>query len=107
MSNEKKPDFSNVQSGSSSTEQGKPDFSNVRSGASSTEQITGGSGGTGGMGERSYTVVKGDTLSHIARDHYGKASKWRAIFEANRDKIANPDLIHPGQEFVIPDIPGK
>lgn len=104
MSNEKKPDFSNVQSGSSSTEQVKPDFSNVQSGASSTEQITGGSGGTGGMGERSYTVVKGDTLSHIARDHYGKASKWRAIFEANRDQLADPDKIFPGQVLKIPAI---
>jgi hypothetical protein len=37
MSNDKKPDFSNVQSGSSSTESGRPDFSNVRSGATSTE----------------------------------------------------------------------
>lgn len=104
MSNEKKPDFSNVQSGSSSTEQVKPDFSNVQSGASSTEQITGGSGGIGGMGERSYTVVKGDTLSHIARDHYGKASKWRAIFEANRDQLADPDKIFPGQVLKIPAI---
>ena len=104
MSNEKKPDFSNVQSGSSSTEQSKPDFSNVQSGASSTEQITGGSGGTGGMGERTYTVAKGDTLSHIAKDHYGKASKWRAIFEANRDQLADPDKIFPGQVLKIPAI---
>ena len=42
MSTEKKPDFSNVQSGSGSTEQSKPDFSNVKSGASSTEEIVGG-----------------------------------------------------------------
>lgn len=104
MSNEKKPDFSNVQSGSSSTEQSKPDFSNVQSGATSTEQITGGSGGTGGMGERTYTVAKGDTLSHIAKDHYGKASKWRAIFEANRDQLADPDKIFPGQVLKIPAI---
>ena len=104
MSNEKKPDFSNVQSGSSSTEQSKPDFSNVQSGASSTEQITGGSGGTGGAGERSYTVAKGDTLSHIAKEHYGKAGKWRAIFEANRDQIDDPDKIFPGQVLKIPAI---
>ena len=104
MSNEKKPDFSNVQSGSSSTEQSKPDFSNVQSGASSTEQVTGGSGGTGGAGERSYTVAMGDTLSHIAKAHYGKAGKWRAIFEANRDQIDDPDKIFPGQVLKIPAI---
>lgn len=103
MSNEKKPDFSNVRSGSGSTETAKPDFSNVRSGASSSEQIT---GGTGVGGETTYTVVKGDTLSHIAREHYGKASKWQAIFEANRDQLDNPDKIFPGQVLKIPVIDG-
>ncbi|GAB3100683.1 LysM peptidoglycan-binding domain-containing protein [Lysobacter terrae] len=102
MSNEKKPDFSNVQSGVSSTEQLRPDFSNVRSGVSSTEEITGGSGGTGGGGEMTYTVVKGDTLSHIAKEHYGKASKWQVIFEANRDQLDDPDKIYPGQVLKIP-----
>ena len=102
MSNEKKPDFSDVKSGSSSTEQSRPDFSDVRSGASSTEQITGGSGGTGGAGETTYTVAKGDTLSHIAKEHYGKASKWHAIFEANRDQIDDPDRIFPGQVLRLP-----
>ncbi len=98
MSNEKKPDFSKVQSGSSSTEQTRPDFSNVQSGASSTEQMA------GGAGERTYTVVKGDTLSHIAKAHYGKAGKWRAIFDANRDQIDDPDKIFPGQVLKIPAI---
>jgi len=51
-------------------------------------------------------VVKGDTLSHIAREHYGKASKWQAIFEANRDQLDNPDKIFPGQVLKIPVIDG-
>ena len=101
MSNEKKPDFSNVRSGSSRTEQGKPDFSNVQSGASSTEQVT---GGATDMGARTHTVAKGDTLSHIAKEHYGKASKWHAIFEANRDQLDDPDKIFPGQVLKIPVI---
>ena len=107
MSNDKKPDFSNVQGGVRSTEQlsdrpasNKPDFSNVRSEVSSTEEIT----GDGGTGERSYTVESGDTLSHIAKAHYGKAGKWRAIFEANRDQIDDPDRIFPGQVLKIPAI---
>ena len=111
MSNNKKPDFSNVQGGVRSTEQmsdkpasNKPDFSNVRSEVSSTEEITGGSGSGGGMGGRSYTVESGDTLSHIAKAHYGKAGKWRAIFEANRDQIDDPDRIFPGQVLKIPAI---
>ena len=98
MSNEKKPDFSDVKSGSSSTEQSRPDFSDVRSGASSTEQIIGGAVDT------TYTVAKGDTLSHIAKEHYGKASKWHAIFEANRDQIDDPDKIFPGQVLKLPAI---
>ena len=100
-----KPDFSNVRGGSRSTEAsggsgGRPDFSNVQSGVRSTEQITGG----GGAGERTYTVESGDTLSHIAKAHYGKAGKWRAIFEANRDQIDDPDRIFPGQVLKIPAI---
>lgn len=46
-----------------------------------------------------YTVQAGDNLSKIA-SHYG--TTWQKIFEANRDKISNPDLIHPGQELTIP-----
>lgn len=100
MSNDKKPDFSNVTSKVQSTEQSvdKPDFSNVQSKVTSTEDII------GGASERTYTVEKGDTLSHIAKAHYGKASKWRAIFEANRDQIKDPDKIFPGQVLKIPAI---
>lgn len=49
-----------------------------------------------------YTVVKGDSLSKIAKRYYGKASRWKAIFEANRDQISDPDLIYPGQTLRIP-----
>ena len=100
MSNDKRPDFSNVQGGVRSTEEIKPDFSNVQSKVTSTEEMSGGGGGS--TGERTYTVAKGDTLSHIAREHYGKASKWHAIFEANRDQIDDPDKIFPGQVLRIP-----
>ena len=98
-----KPDFSNVRGGSRSTEASggsQPDFSNVQSGVRSTEQIT------GDTGERTYTVESGDTLSHIAKAHYGKAGKWRAIFEANRDQIDDPDRIFPGQVLKIPALDG-
>jgi nucleoid-associated protein YgaU len=49
-----------------------------------------------------YEVVKGDTLSKIAKHFYGNASKYPAIFEANREVIKNPDLIYPGQKLRIP-----
>ncbi len=49
-----------------------------------------------------YTVVSGDSLSKIAQRLYGNANQWRQIFDANRDQIKNPDLIHPGQKLRIP-----
>ena len=51
---------------------------------------------------KSYTVKSGDTLSKIAKQVYGDASQWKRIHEANRAKIPNPDLIHPGDELTIP-----
>ena len=52
-----------------------------------------------------YTVKKGDTLSAIAKAHYGKASKYMAIFEANRPMLKDPDKIYPGQALRIPPEP--
>lgn len=49
-----------------------------------------------------YTIVKGDTLSHIAKRFYGNANKYPLIFEANREVIKDPDLIYPGQTIRIP-----
>ena len=46
-----------------------------------------------------YTVQSGDTLSKIG-SNYGVS--WQSIFEANRDKIDDPDKIFPGQELNIP-----
>ena len=46
-----------------------------------------------------YTVVKGDSLSKIG-EKYGVA--WKKIFEANKDQIKDPDLIHPGWKLKIP-----
>ena len=50
--------------------------------------------------ETFYTVVSGDSLSKIATKYPGLT--WQKIFEANRDQIKNPDLIHPGQKLRIP-----
>jgi nucleoid-associated protein YgaU len=49
-----------------------------------------------------YTIKKGDTLSKIAKQYYGNASKYPVIFEANREVIKNADLIYPGQVIRIP-----
>ncbi len=51
----------------------------------------------------SYTVVEGDYLRALALRFYGSGSKWPTIYEANREIIgSNPNLIFPGQVFVIP-----
>jgi len=51
-----------------------------------------------------YLVKKNDTLSRIAggKNVYGDPSKWRKIYEANKNRIKNPNLIYPGQRLVIP-----
>jgi nucleoid-associated protein YgaU len=49
-----------------------------------------------------YTVVRGDTLSKIAKEQYGSANKYPQIFEANRPMLTHPDKIYPGQVLRIP-----
>lgn len=51
-----------------------------------------------------YTVKKGDTLSAIAKAHYGDPNKFNAIFEANRPMLKHPDKIYPGQVLRIPPL---
>ena len=50
-----------------------------------------------------YHVVKpGDSLSKIAKSAYDSAGDYMRIFEANKDILKNPDLIHPGQRLKLP-----
>ena len=49
-----------------------------------------------------YTVKKGDTLSSIAKKHYGDAGKWQAIYEANRSSLPSPKALRLGQTLIIP-----
>jgi nucleoid-associated protein YgaU len=49
-----------------------------------------------------YTVVKGDTLSKIAKQFYGNANEYPLIFEANKPMLTHPDKIYPGQNLRIP-----
>ena len=52
--------------------------------------------------QRTYTVKKGDCLWNIAKKFYGNGSAYTKIYDANTNKIANPNLIYPGRAFVIP-----
>lgn len=49
-----------------------------------------------------HDVVRGDTLSAIAKKYYGDANKYPAIFEANKPMLNHPDKIYPGQKLRIP-----
>ena len=49
-----------------------------------------------------YTVKHGDTLSHISKQYYGDANKYMRIFDANKDKLKDPDKIQVGQVLTIP-----
>ena len=51
-----------------------------------------------------HVVKSGESLSKIAKHYYGDPMKYKQIFEANTDKLKNPDLIYPDQELVIPNI---
>jgi nucleoid-associated protein YgaU len=51
-------------------------------------------------GQQTYTVKSGDSLSKIAGNYSGIT--WQQIFEANKDQISDPNLIHPGQVLKIP-----
>lgn len=51
---------------------------------------------------KTYTVKKGDTLWAIAAKYYGSGAQYNKIYNANTDKISNPNLIYPGQVFTIP-----
>jgi len=74
-----------------------PDFSDVQAGSSSTAPSPDGT-----QPEKTYVVQRGDSLSKIAKNEYGDAQKWKLILEANKDQIKNPDLIQPGMTLRIP-----
>ena len=92
-----KADFSNVKGSVSSTAPAAPkaDFSNVKATVTSSAPVV-------APAAQTYTVVKGDSLSKIAKKFYGSANRWKQIHEANLDTIKNPDLIKVGQVIKIP-----
>lgn len=53
-----------------------------------------------------HEVESGETLSSIAKKHYGEADAYQRIFEANRPMLSDPDEIYPGQVLIIPEKTG-
>lgn len=54
-----------------------------------------------------HTVQKGESLSKIAKAYYNDSNRWVDIYEANKDLIKDPNLIHIGWKLKIPDITEK
>lgn len=82
-----------------------PSYSDLAADITVSEQRaqTAGASVSGGQSQRTYTVQAGDTLSKISRQFYGNANQYMKIFNANRDKLQDPDRIQPGQQLIIPE----
>ena len=63
--------------------------------------LTGGQ--ASGRQPKTHEVQSGETLSAIAKQHYGDANAYQRIFEANRPMLKDADEIYPGQVLIIPE----
>ena len=82
----------------------KADFSNVQSGHSTTAPTPKPPAAPPPKQATTYTVVSGDTLWAIAKKHLGEGKRWPEIYDQNKAVIGdNPDRIKPGQVLTIPD----
>jgi nucleoid-associated protein YgaU len=72
------------------------------SAAPASAAAAGSAAASSGQAATFYTVKKGDNLSTIAKEHYGAASKYMVIFEANKPMLKDPDKIYVGQVLRIP-----
>jgi nucleoid-associated protein YgaU len=59
-------------------------------------------GGAPSSAARTYTVQPGDSLSKISKEFYGDANKYMKIFDANKDKLTDPDKVKVGTNLIIP-----
>jgi len=109
----------NIQGGDVKEENGKLHITGTASNAYEKNQIWDAIKAAGGenpadivadiqVAETSYyakhTVKSGESLSKIAKHYYGDPMKYTAIFEANTGILKSPDVIHPDQELVIPNL---
>lgn len=68
-----------------------------------TDGATGQGTGTAAMAGGTIVVQPGNTLWRLARESYGAGVRYTVIYEANKEQIANPNLIYPGQVFSVPE----
>jgi nucleoid-associated protein YgaU len=79
----------------------------AQAGAAAAQQAVAAEGGGDSMAsamapEGQIVVQPGNSLWKIARESYGQGVRYTVIYEANKEQIANPDLIYPGQVFAVP-----
>ena len=53
--------------------------------------------------QKFHIVLKGQTLTQISQKYYDSTGKWKKIYDANRDKIKDPNKLIPGTKLIIPD----
>jgi nucleoid-associated protein YgaU len=70
--------------------------------ASSATPMTAEKAIEGPKGTTTYTVQKDDTLQKIAKKYYGTYSAWLKIYNANKEKIKNPNFVRPGTVLTLP-----
>ena len=51
--------------------------------------------------QKTYTVVKGDTIYKIARKVYGDGAQWQTLLDRNESVVSNPCLIRPGMVLKV------
>ena len=56
---------------------------------------------------KTHTVRPGENLASIAKAYYGTEDAWSFIWKHNRHELLSPNEIYPGQELVLPQIPGR
>jgi len=75
----------------------------LASGVGSAQAGAGSAGEAGPTQPSTFIIRRGDNLWMIAKRLYGQGIRYSTIYQANTDQIRNPDLIYPGQVFVIPE----
>ena len=79
-----------------------PNFSDLIADIQAPAAAAAAAGASSTPAARSYTVQPGDSLSKISKQFYGNASMYMKIFEANKDKLDDPDKIRAGMDLRIP-----
>jgi len=79
-----------------------PNYSDLIADIQAPAAAAAAAGGPSTSAPRTYTVQPGDNLSKISKQFYGDPNKYMKIFEANKDKLSDPDKIRAGMDLLIP-----